>query len=265
MAEVEGVHLKLDQLRKNFGDAEVLKGIDLEIPSGQFVAIVGKSGCGKSTLLRHIAGLETETAGAILQDGKKINGSNPFVRYMFQDDRLLPWVSVLENVGVGIGLEKGWQKEADKALSQVGLKERAKEWPSVLSGGQKQRVALARALVGNPRLLLLDEPLGALDALTRIEMQGLIEGLWKERGYTSILVTHDVSEAITLADRVILIEEGKIKLDIDVVLPRPRQRTHPGFAALEEQVLASVLGKELPGEKSEETPERVEQTLTYAL
>jgi sulfonate transport system ATP-binding protein len=242
--KTNGVHLKINQLRKTFGNVDVLKGIDIEISPGEFVAIVGKSGCGKSTLLRHVAGLEEESSGSILQEGKKIKGPNKKARFMFQDDRLLPWVSVLENVGVGLGLKKNWKPEAESALEQVGLKNRAGDWPFVLSGGQKQRVALARALAARPKLLLLDEPLGALDALTRIEMQALVEKLWLEQGYTSLLVTHDVSEAIALADRVILIEEGVIKMDVNVTLPRPRQRSHPLFAQLEEKVLANVLGQE---------------------
>lgn len=239
-----GVNLKISKLRKSFGDREVIKGIDLELAPGEFVAIVGKSGSGKSTLLRHIAGLEKETSGSIIQDGKKIKSANEHVRFMFQDDRLLPWVSVLENVGVGLGLKVGWKSKSEKALEQVGLKNRAKEWPAVLSGGQKQRVALARALAAEPSLLLLDEPLGALDALTRMEMQELIEKIWLDQGYTSILVTHDVSEAVILADRVIVLEDGQVKLDLTIDLPRPRQRSQLKFPMLEEKLLASILGKQ---------------------
>lgn len=235
-----GVHLKISKLRKSFGNKEVLKGIDLELSPGEFVAIVGESGSGKSTLLRHIAGLEQETTGSIIQDGEKVTGRNEQVRFMFQDDRLLPWVNVQENVGVGLGLKADWKPKAEKALEQVGLKSRAREWPAVLSGGQKQRVALARALAAQPRLLLLDEPLGALDALTRLEMQELIEKIWIDRGYTSVLVTHDVSEAVTLADRVIVLEDGQVKLDLPIDLPRPRQRSQPKFPVLEEKLLASI-------------------------
>jgi sulfonate transport system ATP-binding protein len=252
-----GVNLKINQLRKSFGNTEVLKGINLELSSGEFVAIVGKSGSGKSTLLRHIAGLEQETNGSIIQGEKKIKGRNDKVRFMFQDDRLLPWLSVLENVGVGTGLKAGWKSKAEKALEQVGLKSREKEWPAVLSGGQKQRVALARALAAEPRLLLLDEPLGALDALTRMEMQELIEKLWLDQGYTSILVTHDVSEAVTLADRVIVLEDGQLKLDVAIDLPRPRHRSQLQYSVLEEKLLASILGKQV----DEETGQSSERLL----
>jgi sulfonate transport system ATP-binding protein len=161
---------------------------------------------------------------------------------MFQDARLLPWKHVIENVG--LGLQNNWRERAEWALDQVGLKERAGEWPAVLSGGQRQRVALARALVSQPRLLLLDEPLGALDALTRIEMQRLIEQLWQEQRFTSLLVTHDVEEAVALADRVILIEEGQIALDLPITLPRPRARGNAVFAELKERVLQRVMSRE---------------------
>ncbi|NEU32156.1 ATP-binding cassette domain-containing protein [bacterium LRH843] len=243
MSEKVGVELSISQLEKSFGHLDVLRKINLQIAPGEFVAIVGKSGCGKSTLLRHIAGLEEATAGELKQDQAEVIGLNEQARIMFQEARLLPWVSVLENVGIGLGLKKGWKKRAEWALEQVGLDERASDWPGVLSGGQKQRVALARALAAEPKLLLLDEPLGALDALTRYEMQELIEELWQRQKFTTLLVTHDVSEAIMLADRVILIEKGAVKMEIKVPLPRPRNRSNPTFAELEEQLLASVLGK----------------------
>ncbi|MBD8032289.1 MULTISPECIES: ATP-binding cassette domain-containing protein [Solibacillus] len=238
-----GINIELVNLTKRFGKNEVLKGINLIIPAGQFVAIVGKSGCGKSTLLRIIANLEQKTDGESLKDGIQQEDFSG-VRVMFQEDRLLPWLSVLENVGVGTKLIKNWQPLALKALDQVGLKDRANEWPHVLSGGQKQRVALARALSAKPRLLLLDEPLGALDALTRLEMQNLIEELWLNQKYTSLLVTHDVAEAITLADRIILIEDGNLALDLPVKLPRPRTRSNPKFAELEEILLQHLLGQQ---------------------
>lgn len=244
MTHTTGVELQIDKLEKSFGHLKVLKNIDLHIKPGEFVSIVGKSGCGKSTLLRNITGLEQATSGEIRQNHKVLNGINDQARIMFQDARLLPWLSVLENVGVGLGLEKGWEDRAKWALQQVGLEDRAKDWPSILSGGQKQRVALARALASKPKLMLLDEPLGALDALTRMEMQALIEKLWQEQGFTTILVTHDMTEAITLSNRVILIEEGSIKLDLSIDLERPRNRLNPGFAELEEELVANVLGRE---------------------
>lgn len=257
MSEQAGVELIITELEKSFGQLKVLQKIDVQITRGEFVAIVGKSGCGKSTLLRHIAGLEELTGGEIKQNNQPISGLNEEARIMFQEARLLPWVSVLENVGVGIGLKRGWKDRAQWALKQVGLEDRGDDWPSILSGGQKQRVALARALATKPKLLLLDEPLGALDALTRYEMQDLIEGIWKKQGFTTLLVTHDVSEAIMLADRVILIEEGKVKLDLDVPLSRPRNRANIAFAELEEELLANVLGKERSNQGMKSTVRKV--------
>lgn len=217
-----GIPLALRGVARRFGEREVLKDIDLLVPAGQFVAIVGRSGCGKSTLLRLLAGLDQPSRGELLAGSAALAEAREDTRLMFQDSRLLPWKRVIDNVG--LGLRGDWRAKARQALRAVGLAERANEWPAALSGGQKQRVALARALIHEPRLLLLDEPLGALDALTRIEMQQLIEGLWREHGFTVLLVTHDVSEAVAVADRVILIEDGEIGLDLPVELPRPRSR-----------------------------------------
>ena len=230
-----GAHLVLRGLGKQYAGRSVLDRIDLKIKPGEFVAVVGRSGCGKSTLLRAIAGLEQPDSGQVKIGG---GGARPEVRMMFQDARLLPWKTVLDNVA--LGLPDG-RERARAALASVGLDSRAGEWPAVLSGGQRQRVALARALVHQPQLLLLDEPLGALDALTRIEMQRLIESLWLERGFTAVLVTHDVQEAVVLADRVLLIEEGRLALDLPVGLARPRARGSADFGALEKQVLDRVL------------------------
>jgi len=237
-----GVRLKLRGLTKRYGEREVLRQADLNIEPGEFVAIVGRSGCGKSTLLRLVAGLESATRGQLDIDGRAVNGLNPDTRIMFQDSRLLPWKRVLDNVALGLPSEQ--RPRAEAVLAQVGLAERANEWPARLSGGQRQRVALARALVHQPRLLLLDEPLGALDALTRIEMHELIEGLWRRHGFTALLVTHDVQEAVALADRVILIEDGVIALDERVPLARPRSRGDAAFAALEKRILDRVLQHE---------------------
>lgn len=158
---------------------------------------------------------------------------------MFQDARLLPWKTVIDNVGLGL---KGlWHNAARDALAAVGLENRAQEWPAALSGGQKQRVALARALIHRPGLLLLDEPLGALDALTRLEMQELIVSLWQEHGFTVLLVTHDVSEAVAMADRVLLIEDGKIGLDLTVDIARPRRIGSVRLTELEAEVLNRVM------------------------
>ncbi|HEY9451565.1 MAG TPA: ATP-binding cassette domain-containing protein [Bradyrhizobium sp.] len=236
-----GLSLTIRGLRKSFGDNEVLRGIDLHIPAGQSVAIVGRSGCGKSTLLRLIAGLERATAGTISlgEDARPED-----VRVMFQEPRLLPWARVLSNVEVGLGRERNSpdaQARAERALVEVGLAEKRSQWPAVLSGGQKQRVALARALVSQPRVLAFDEPLGALDALTRISMQRLLERVWHDQGFTAILVTHDVAEAVTLADRVLVIEDGRIAHDFNVDVPRPRQRGSVTLAALEGTILKNLL------------------------
>jgi sulfonate transport system ATP-binding protein len=237
-----GIHLTIENLRKQFGNHEVLSGIDVEIAPGDFVAIVGKSGCGKSTLLRLIAGLDKANEGSItLNQEGDFDTQSPVVRLMFQDARLLPWKRVIENVG--LGLRGAWKEKALETLEQVGLAERANDWPTILSGGQRQRVALARALVSQPRLLLFDEPLGALDALTRIEMQRLIEQLWMTQRFTAILITHDVEEAVALANRVLLLEKGRIAMDMNIPLLRPRLRSHAQFGAITETILSKILGR----------------------
>ena len=244
--QARGLPLTIRDLRKSFGDNQVLRGIELHIPAGQFVAIVGRSGCGKSTLLRLIAGLDKPSAGSI-SFGEAARPED--VRVMFQEPRLLPWARVLANVEVGLGRDRrasGAQARAEHALAEVGLADKRSEWPSVLSGGQKQRVALARALVSGPRLLAFDEPLGALDALTRIAMQRLLERVWADQGFTAILVTHDVSEAVALADRVLVIEDGRIAEDIKVEIARPRERGAADLAALEGAILRELLGDGIP-------------------
>ncbi|MBR0958253.1 ATP-binding cassette domain-containing protein [Bradyrhizobium japonicum] len=244
--QASGLPLSIRGLRKSFGDNEVLRGIDLHIPAGQFVAIVGKSGCGKSTLLRLIAGLDKIDAGSISfgQDIQPKAIQPEDIRVMFQEPRLLPWARVLANVEVGLGRDRASQDahaRAEKALTEVGLADKRDQWPSVLSGGQKQRVALGRALVSRPRVLAFDEPLGALDALTRISMQRLLERVWRDQGFTAILVTHDVSEAVALADRVLVIEEGRIAHDVVVNAARPRQRGSAELAGLEGSILSHLL------------------------
>ncbi len=235
----KGTPITLSGITKQYGNRAVLNDITLRIPPGQFVAVVGRSGCGKSTLLRLLAGLEKTTQGELLSASAPLSQVHDDTRLMFQDDRLLPWKKVIDNVG--LGLKGKWREAVLAALEEVGLADRADEWPSALSGGQKQRVALARALIHRPRLLLLDEPLGALDALTRIEMQSLIERLWQQNDFTVLLVTHDVSEAVTVADRVILIDQGRIGLDLTVDLPRPRRKGSARLAELEAEVLERVL------------------------
>ncbi|CZW68354.1 aliphatic sulfonates ABC transporter ATP-binding protein [Enterobacter cloacae subsp. cloacae] len=235
----QGTPLLLNGVTKRYGDKTILNALDLHIPAGQFVAVVGRSGGGKSTLLRLLAGLEAPNGGEILAGTTPLANIQDDTRMMFQDARLLPWKTVMDNVG--LGLKGHWREEARQALAAVGLEDRTGDWPAALSGGQKQRVALARALIHRPGLLLLDEPLGALDALTRIEMQDLIASLWQEHGFTVLLVTHDVSEAVAMADRVLLIEEGKIGLDLTVDIPRPRRVGSARLAELEAEVLERVM------------------------
>ena len=235
-ASMDGATVVLRDVVKAFGDHRVLHGIDLDIPAGQFVAIVGRSGCGKSTLLRLIAGLDQPTSGTIGLDGT--------VRLMFQEPRLLPWQSVAANVEVGLPPGRDRRRIAEAVLAQVGLTGRGGDWPSVLSGGQKQRVALGRALASHPSLLAFDEPLGALDALTRIEMQTLIEQVWQEKGFTAIVVTHDVSEAVALADRILVLEEGRVVMDVAVDIPRPRRRGDPLAGAIEGRILERLLQRD---------------------
>ncbi|MFD1174560.1 ATP-binding cassette domain-containing protein [Oceanobacillus picturae] len=234
-------HIETKHIEKNYPGRSVLKDINLSIKKGEFVAIVGKSGCGKSTLLRLLAGLERASKGQLIMDQQPLAELNSEARMMFQDGRLLPWKKVIDNVS--LGLTKEGKARAKKALQLVGLEDRITDWPAKLSGGQKQRVALARALVHEPSLLLLDEPLGALDALTRLEMQALIEDLWQQKKFTAILVTHDVEEAVAIADRVIVIENGYISLNQSIDLPRPRQRTSTPFSMYLDQILDRIMGR----------------------
>ena len=242
-SHARGAEVWVQGVSKSYGRRTVLDRVDLRIAPGEFVAIVGRSGCGKSTLLRLVAGLESGDAGQVRLDGAALEARGlDDTRIMFQDARLLPWKRVLDNIALGLkGADA--RERAREALVQVGLAERANEWPAVLSGGQRQRVALARALVHRPRLLLLDEPLGALDALTRIEMQQLIERLWRDHGFTALLVTHDVSEAVAMAGRVVLIEDHRIAFDERVALQRPRSRGASAFAAIEARILDRVLSR----------------------
>lgn len=237
------VGIRIEGLDKSFGNVSVLRGLDLEVPAGQFLAIVGKSGCGKSTLLRLLSGLDEPTAGRISFIGSAGETVTPNARIVFQEPRLLPWERVAGNVAVGLGPGQTGRTARDKslaALREVQLDEKADDWPSQLSGGQRQRVALARALVSRPDFLALDEPLGALDALTRITMQGLVERVWREQGFTALFVTHDVGEAVALADRVIVLDEGHIVLDVLVEHERPRLRGAEDLARIERQLLDAI-------------------------
>lgn len=224
---------------KAFDHRVVLDRLNLTVGAGEFVAVVGRSGGGKSTLLRLVAGLEQPSAGEVTLSGRDARDASAQVRLMFQDARLLPWQRVIGNVGIARG--SNWRALAQAALDEVGLGDRAGEWPSVLSGGQRQRVALARALASRPRILLLDEPFSALDAMTRQEMHQLLSRLWREHGFTAILITHDVAEAVALADRVVVLRDGKVALDLPVDLPRPRRGGEDGASTrLRSQILSYV-------------------------
>lgn len=218
-------------LIRRFGERAMLDGLDLDIPPGQFVALLGASGCGKSTLLRVLADLDQDIAGTVRVARRRA--------IAFQAPRLLPWKRVWRNVSLGLPGRPDRAKSV-AALDEVGLAKRADVWPKTLSGGEAQRASLARALVREPDLLLLDEPFSALDALTRLTAQALVGELWQRHGCAVLLVTHDVSEAITLADRVLVMEHGRIGYDAPVALDRPRSTGDPGFVALRTELLGRL-------------------------
>ena len=220
----------------------VLDNVSFTVEPGEFVALLGPSGCGKSTLLRLVAGLEPPRGGSLLADGRPIDGPHPSRVVVFQDPTLYPWRTVWDNVALGLeaqGVLKRNRARVDEALALVGLSGFAKAYPHQLSGGMAQRAALARALVNDPRLLVLDEPLGKLDSLTRIAMQGEIVRLWRDAGFTTLLVTHDVEEALLMATRVIVFSErpARITAEIPIDRPYPRHRDDPVLVDLRHKVL----------------------------
>ncbi|MFE7319049.1 ABC transporter ATP-binding protein [Streptomyces sp. NPDC057555] len=216
---------------REFEGRRVIDELQLQVGAGEFVALLGRSGCGKSTLLRVLAGLDREIEGEVLVPRRRA--------VAFQAPRLMPWKRVWRNVLLGLD-RKPQRTDAIRALEEVGLSHRADAWPKTLSGGEAQRASLARALVRDPDLLLLDEPFGALDALTRIRAQRLVAQLWRERGCAVLLVTHDVEEALLLADRVVVMEEGRIAYETAVELPRPREATDPRCAELRARLLGRL-------------------------
>ncbi|HEX6707642.1 MAG TPA: ABC transporter ATP-binding protein [Albitalea sp.] len=225
----------------------VLDDISLVIRPGEFVSIVGASGCGKSTLLRLVIGLEGDYRGEILLDGQRIDGTSLDRGIVFQEHRLFPWLTVEDNVAVGVLNAAAGPGEKRKSVQEhielVGLKGFETAYPHQLSGGMSQRVAIARALVGRPEVLLLDEPFGALDALTRSNLQQELECIWRAEGITAILVTHDVEEAVALGDRVVVMQPGpgRIKRIVDVPLARSRDRGSPAFLAIKDDVLGEFV------------------------
>ncbi len=223
----------------------VLDAIDLTVGPGEFIALLGPSGCGKSTLLRLLAGLQRPRSGHIVMDGQEIDGPDPSRILVFQDPTLYPWRTVRQNVALGLearGLLRTQRGRVDDVLRQVGLDGFDQAFPHQLSGGMAQRAALARALVNEPSVLLMDEPLANLDSLTRIAMQTELMSLWQRERFTAFLVTHDVEEALFLAERVLVLSErpARIQIEIAVDMPYPRHRGTSRFTALRQQVLGSL-------------------------
>lgn len=235
--------VKVVNFTRRFGDLTVLDGLDLQIAEGEFVALLGRSGSGKTTLLRTLAGLDAAPA-------EQVAAPSPHA-VVFQEPRLLPWKRVWRNVAIGLK-DGDVRARAEQALKEVGLGHRLDVWPATLSGGEAQRAALARALVREPKLLLLDEPFASLDALTRLKMHQLVLSLWRAHAPAVLLVTHDVDEAIALADRVLVLDRGRIAAEERVALDRPRE-AGPEFQALRRRLLAH-LGVEAPRAEGELLP-----------
>jgi nitrate ABC transporter ATP-binding subunit len=223
-------------------EVEALAPVDLAIPKGEFVCMIGASGCGKSTLLRIIAGFEEPTTGEVAIDGKPVTGPGSDRGMVFQDYALFPWMTVRQNISFGPRQRHLAREEIDRTTDEfvrmVGLERFADRYPNQLSGGMKQRVAIARVLANNANILLMDEPFGALDALTREQLQNELLQIWKRTGVTTIFVTHSVEEAVLLADRVLVMSAGPGKIDSDfrIDLPRPRDVSSPEFNALRRDV-----------------------------
>ncbi|MFG2147025.1 ABC transporter ATP-binding protein [Streptomyces sp. NPDC048696] len=231
VAAGERLAVSARQVTRAFDGREVLSGIELDIRRGEFVALLGRSGSGKSTLLRAMAGLDPRTGGRLLVPRKRA--------VVLQDPRLQPWKRVLENVVLGLP-RAGARERGRAALAEVGLAGHERAWPATLSGGEAQRAALARALVREPELLLLDEPFGALDALTRLRMHALLRALCAAHRPAVLLVTHDVDEAILLADRILVLTEGRLGPARTADLAGVRRRTDPAFARLRGELLAEL-------------------------
>jgi len=237
--------LVLERVGKTYPNGvRALDAVSLEVDVGEIVAIVGGSGCGKSTLLRAVSGLDRPTQGAVRLDGMQITAPHEKIGIVFQEPRLLPWLTVADNVGFGLADRPDAERKrrvAD-ALERVGLTEKASGWPRELSGGQAQRVAIARALVPRPQVLLLDEPFSALDAFTRADLQDHLLSLWADLRPTLIVVTHDVDESIVLADRVVVMRPhpGRVGDEIEIDLPRPRDRQSAAFDFAKRRVLAAL-------------------------
>src|SRR3954469_14686967 len=237
--------LNLEHLSKTYADGtHALADVSLSVREAEIVALVGGSGCGKTTLLRLIAGLDRATEGEVTLDGETIREPHAAVGIVFQEPRLLPWLTVTDNVGFGLGDLGAAERRArvGHALAKVGLSEHAGRWPRELSGGQQQRVAIARAFVAAPKVLLLDEPFSALDAFTRASLHEHLLALWDESRPTVLMVTHDVHEAVALADRAVVMQPkpGRLFDEVPLVLARPRDKASPAIESASRRVLASL-------------------------
>lgn len=244
--------LRLADLSKIYPNGvEALRSVTLDIPQGEIVAFVGGSGCGKTTMLRLIAGLEQASRGAVELDGETLVAPHPGVGVIFQEARLLPWLTVSQNIGFGVTHLPKAEREArvEEALLRVGLAGYGDRWPRELSGGQAQRVAIVRALVARPKVLLLDEPFSALDAFTRASLHEHLLGLWEAHRPTLLLVTHDVEEAVTLADRAIVLQPkpGRVFAEIPIEERRPRDKLGQDFADNKRRILSALDGSLQPG------------------
>ena len=233
-------YVNVEGFSKSFGDACILSNIQFRVSKGEFICIVGSSGCGKSTLLRSLSGLDTDYEGQILVDEKEVTKPTKRIGYIFQENRLFPWMTVEENVGFSLdsGSREERRNKVREAIRMVGLETAAKQYPKTLSGGMAQRANIARTLVNKPEVLLLDEPFGALDAFTKINLQEKLCEIRSAEGTTMIMVTHDIEEAVYLADRIIILDKnpGVIKKIVNVDLPRPRDRNSHYFNDLRKEI-----------------------------
>jgi sulfonate transport system ATP-binding protein len=238
--------LEINALSKRFDSGPALEAIELSVNAGEIVAILGTSGAGKSTLLRLVGGIEPPSGGEVRLEGKVVTGPSPKLGFIFQEPRLMPWLRVRDNVAFGLGTLPRAERRvrADAALDRVGLTDAADSWPRQLSGGMAQRVAIARALVTRPEVLLLDEPFSALDAFTRLSLQEHLLGIWRTDRPTMLFVTHDIDEALMLADRVVVLlgRPGKIRRDERIDLPRPRRRGDPFLSRWRERLFDDLCG-----------------------
>jgi len=273
--DIRGLGKRYAQAQARGGELQVLENIDLHVPPGSFTSIVGASGCGKSTLLRLVLGLDDQYEGQILLGGQPIAGTGRERGIVFQDHRLFPWLTVEQNIAVGLrNAPLGAKQKAElvaEHVALVGLGGFEKSWPHQISGGMAQRVAIARGLVNRPRVLLLDEPFGALDALTRARLQNELQRIWQKERITMLLVTHDVEEAVFLGDRVVVMQPspGRIRRTVAVDLPHPRNRSDPAFIRLRDDVLSDFVDAGVderrapprggePGEPGEARPSRLQ-------